>query len=170
MRATALGVVAYGAVQAGRRLEPGLAVEGRVDPRGDGGGVGDQVVVDVAQPELEPVLAGGDLVGGGEPLRRSAGPGISMKRGTSTSAARAAASIRRTLPTGSSASRTAISTAATSRPIRAAAPERAGELAGAAGDDDRQGCAEAADEREVGVAEDEAADQVGVPLARVATP
>ena len=50
------------------------------------------------------------------------GPGISMTRGTSTSAARAAASIRRTLPTGSSVSRTAISTAATSRPILLAAP------------------------------------------------
>ena len=73
--AAALGVVAYGAVQAGGALERRLPVEGGVDPRGDRGRVGDQVVVDVAQAELEPVAGGGDLVGGREPGGRWAGRG-----------------------------------------------------------------------------------------------
>ena len=73
--------------------------------------------------------------------------------------------MRRTLPTRSSTSRTAISTAATCSPSRVASAERSGELAGAAGDHDRQRRAEPADERQVGVAEHEAADEVGPPLA-----
>ena len=62
-----LRVVAYGTVQAGRALEGRLPVERSVDPCGHGGRVRNQVVVDVAEPELEPVAGGSDLVGGREP-------------------------------------------------------------------------------------------------------
>ena len=65
MGAAALGVVADGAVQPGGGLEAGLAVERGVDPGGDGRGVRDQVVVEVAEAQLEAVPAGRDLVGGG---------------------------------------------------------------------------------------------------------
>ena len=68
VRAAALGVVAYGAVQAGGRLE--AASRGRARRRSSAATVPasrDEVVVDVAEAQLEPVVAGGDLVGGRQP-------------------------------------------------------------------------------------------------------
>ncbi len=127
VHAAALGVVAHGAVQAGGALERGLAVQGRIDPGGHRRRVGHQVVVHVAQPQLEPEVGRGHLVGGGEPGGR--GPDRGPRRGRVRRRERAlvAGVVERghhpaDVAGGSSRSRSAISSAATSRPSRAAAP------------------------------------------------
>ena len=166
MRAAALGIVAYGAVQARGRLEPGLPVEGGVDPGRDSGGVGDEVVVDVAQAQLEPEVGGGHLVGRGEPAGRGRSGDLDVDRHVVAERALAAGLVdgghhpthvggrvvgvaQRDLEAGDDEA----------DPLRCT--EGAGHLAGATGDDDGERGAEAADERHVGVAQHEGGDQVG---------
>ena len=163
MRAAALRVVAHRAVQAGGGLEPDLAVERRVDARCDGGGVGDQVVVDVAEAELEAVVGRGHLVDRGEPrggrrTRHLDVEGYADLRGARGRVDAADVADRVVDVTDGDLH---------GRHLEAQAcggAERAGELAGPAGDHHGQGPREAAHERQVGVAEDEAGHQVGVPL------
>ena len=161
MGAAALGLVAYGVVQAGGALERRLAVERGVDPGGHGGRVGDQVVVDVAEPELEPVAGGRDLVGGRQPAARSAGPGTSMCTGTSI----AGVAHRRVDAADVAGEVVGVAQGdLEAREVQSQAVAqggRAGDLAGAAGDDDRQRPGEPADERQVGVPQHEGGDDAG---------
>ena len=158
--AAALGLVAYGAVQTGRALEGRLPVERSVDPGGHGGRVRDQVVVDVAEPELEPVAGGSDLVGGREPaaggragdldVHGYVDPCVTHRGIDATDVAGEVVEVAQGDLEACEVQSQAV-----------AQGGRAGDLAGAAGDDDRHRSGEPADQRQVGVAQHEGGDQAG---------
>ena len=122
-------------------------------------------MVDVAEAELEAEPAGRDLVGGAEP-GGGGGPGQLDEEGY--------VDLGRAGERGVDAADVAHRVVDVAdgdldgrhlQPEPGGHAERSGELARSAGDHDRQRRAEPADERQVGVAEHEAADEVGPPLA-----
>ena len=155
-----------GVVQPGRALERRLAVERRVDPAGQHLGGRERRGLEPAGAELQQQLGLGDLVGGREPaalggrrgqldVHRDFGLDVAERGHHPPDVARRVVEVaHRDLEAGE-----------VQAELRAEA-DRAGELAGAAGDDHRQRAAEAADQRQVGVLQHEGADQLGAVLGR----
>ncbi len=160
--------VAYGVVQTGRALERRLAVERRVDPAGQRMCGRERRGLQPAGAELQSELGRGHLVGGREPGRRVADMGeLDVHRDLRLDVGGSAATTTagRCRPR-SSRSRSAISRPARFSPSFAQSPAGPGELPGAAGDHHRQRPAEATHQRQVGVLQDEGADQLGAVLGR----
>ena len=164
-----LAGVPDGVVQPGRALERRLAVQRRVDPpasvrarreapRPPDRRCGTSAAARPRRPRRRPPASrlGGRIGGQLDEDRARRRP----------RARRGAATTRRALPARSSRSRSAISSPARSSPSRRHEPDRAGELPGAAGTTTDSGIADAAHQRQVGVPEHEAADQLGAVLGR----
>ena len=158
------------AVQPGRALERRLAVERGVDPAGQHVGR-----TGTRRPRARRCGTSAAARPRRPRRRRPASRARRSRRGAARrrpGTSRLSTSRRpRPPPAGrcrprSSRSRSAISRPARLSPSFAHRPAGPGELAGAAGDHDRQRAAEAAQQRQVGVPEHEAADQLGAVLGR----
>ena len=165
--------VANRLVQAGGALERRLAVEGRVHPRGHLGGGREGVGVGAPGAELEPqaeVGPGGDLVGRGQPaVGRRRLRQLDVDRGRLVEDALPARGVQgRGDPACVAGEVVRVAQRDLEARHRQAEPvgqsERAGDLSRATRDHDGEGGIGAAHQRQVGVAEHEAADEPGVPL------
>ena len=154
-------------VQTGRALERRLAVQGRVDPRGESGRGGKgglrarrcgTSAAALPRPPRRRRRATGGSARSAAARRRPAASGSSEP---ASRAAYTAATTRWALPARSSRSRKRDLEAGQIEPELAAEPGGALDLPGAAGDHDRERAAEAADQRQVGVRQHERADQAG---------
>jgi hypothetical protein len=161
-----------GVVEPGGALERGLAVQGGVDPPGQRVGAGEGRRLEPTGAELEPVLRRGDLLGRAQPGRRRGGRGQLDVHGHPLveDAVGARRVDRRHHPAGVAGQVVQVAQGdldpGQRQPQLRAERGRPGQLARPARAHHREGRAEAAHERQVGVPEHEGADQLRAVLGR----